>query len=263
LTSIDAQMRIKNWPEFQHYQKRSPIWIKLYRRLLDDPKFHELSGDAAKVLIQLWLLASEDPKLEGNLPAIDVIAFRLRVASNFLASCIRELNHWIIFDDSELLASCYQVASSEKEKEKEKEKETYGEDARTRAPKQKRKTILDSSWIPNQTHADLARQLGLVLEDLVTEFRDYEAAHRRIMADWDAAFRTWLRKSAEFRKNRAPQKLLPQEQTQIMLEEWLEEENGKCINSEVLTANIGGVPGTVETYKTDSIGVEGTLVRCK
>ena len=73
------------------------------------------------MLIQLWLLASEDPKLEGNLPAIDVIAFRLRVASNFLASCIRELNHWIIFDDSELLESCYQVASSEKEKEKEKE----------------------------------------------------------------------------------------------------------------------------------------------
>jgi hypothetical protein len=233
-------MRIKNWPEFQHYQKRSPIWIKLYRRLLDDPKFHELSGDAVKVLIQLWLLASEDPKLEGNLPAIDVIAFRLRVASKLLASCIRELNHWIIFDASELLASCYQVASSEKEKEKEKEKETYGKDARARAPKPKRKTILDSSWIPNQTHADLARQYGLDLEETVTEFRDYESAHRRTMADWDASFRTWIRKASEF-KGKKSNKDIHEE-----LSDWARRaEYETDRNTEMLFDNSRMLPGAV------------------
>jgi hypothetical protein len=61
-------------------------------------------------------------------------------------------------------------------------------------------------------------------------------------------------------------KLLPQEETQAMLQEWLEEEemkesNGKRISREVLTADIGGLPRKVEAYKTDGLGMERAIVR--
>jgi hypothetical protein len=59
-------MKIKNWKKLQHYKDRKPPWIKLYRDLLDDPEWHELSGDDAKHLIMLWLIASEDEN--GVLP---------------------------------------------------------------------------------------------------------------------------------------------------------------------------------------------------
>jgi hypothetical protein len=52
--------RVKNWKKFQHFKDRSPPWIKLYRDLLDDPDWHELSGDEAKALVMIWLVASEN-----------------------------------------------------------------------------------------------------------------------------------------------------------------------------------------------------------
>jgi len=54
-------IRIKNWKRFQHYQHRNPPWIKLYRELLDPAKapwYRGLSDNAARWLIELWLLAS-------------------------------------------------------------------------------------------------------------------------------------------------------------------------------------------------------------
>lgn len=56
-------------------------------------------------------------------------------------------------------------------------------------------------------------------------------------------------------------KLLPQEQTAIMLQEWLAEENeknGSCIDCEVLTADSRILPGEVDTVEADGLGVEGT-----
>ena len=110
-------MRVKGWEKFQHYKDRKPSWIKLYRDLLDDLEWHKLSGDDAKLLINLWILASE---ADGYLPDSDVLAFRLRADSTMLADSISRLNHWVIQDDSELLADGYQDASPEKEKSKSK-----------------------------------------------------------------------------------------------------------------------------------------------
>jgi hypothetical protein len=75
-------LRIKNWHEFQHYKDRCPPWIKLHRKLLDDRDFFILSGECAKTLILLWLLASEDESLNGSLPPIKKIAFRLRLSES-------------------------------------------------------------------------------------------------------------------------------------------------------------------------------------
>jgi hypothetical protein len=107
-------IKVKNWDHFQHYKNRRPPWIKLYRELLDDPQWYNLSGDAAKALIMFWLIASEN---NGDLPASDVLAFRLRVDSNKLDSIISELKHYL---DSDMLATCLQDAIPEGERETEK-----------------------------------------------------------------------------------------------------------------------------------------------
>ena len=93
-------MRIKNWEEYQHYKDRDPKWIKLYRRLLDDLEWHKLDPIAAKILIMLWLIASET---EGELPDTQNIAFRLRLPEKTIESAISKLNHYLVRDDTDLV----------------------------------------------------------------------------------------------------------------------------------------------------------------
>ena len=90
-------LRVKNWSEFQHFKDRSPPWIKLYKKLLDDKKWHQLDADAAKCLVSLWLLASEEG---GDLPSIAEIAFRLRLPEKSIKSSVSKLSHWLIQDDN-------------------------------------------------------------------------------------------------------------------------------------------------------------------
>lgn len=111
---------IKNWNDFQHYKTRNPPWIKLHKKLLDDPEFHALSGDASKTLAMCWLIASED---NGKLPAINKLAFRLRIDSKLLAKHLIELKHWITNDASVMLAECLQDACPETETETETKRE--------------------------------------------------------------------------------------------------------------------------------------------
>jgi len=113
---------IKGWSEYQHYDptKRTILWIKVYKKLLDDPEWHALDPQTAKVLVMLWLLASET---NGVLPSVEKIAFRLRLTKTTIESTISKLSHWVRQDDSVLLAKGYQFACLELEKELEKEKE--------------------------------------------------------------------------------------------------------------------------------------------
>ena len=72
----EDRLRVKNWPEFQHYKHRRPPWIKLHKIILDDLDFMRLP-DASKALAMLcWLLASESD--DGSIPYDgDYLAFRL------------------------------------------------------------------------------------------------------------------------------------------------------------------------------------------
>lgn len=51
-------LRIVEWARHQHYKKRRPPWIKLYRDLLSDYEFSKLSAGARWHLIGLFLLAA-------------------------------------------------------------------------------------------------------------------------------------------------------------------------------------------------------------
>jgi hypothetical protein len=118
------EMRIKNWEKFQHFKNRRPPWIKLYRDLLEDLNWFKLPGEDAKMLVMLWLIASEE---DGELLGVDELAFRLRKSKDDVISCVSRLNHWIIQDDINVISSEYQDVTPEKERETESEIESETE----------------------------------------------------------------------------------------------------------------------------------------
>ena len=114
-------MRIKNWDRFQHFKDRKPIWIKLYRDLLDDLNWHELDPKSAKALVMIWLIASEDL---GTLPETKTLAFRLRMSEKETKEVVTRLSSWLEQDDINAISDGYQVDMPEKRREEtDKEKE--------------------------------------------------------------------------------------------------------------------------------------------
>lgn len=125
-------IRIKDWSKFQHFKDRTPPWVKLYRDILDDPDWHDLDGQSAKVLTMLWLIASEDETHTGSLPDMRKLAFRLRMEENKLKHILDKLSHWLVQSDIAAISERYQSDAPETETEvetkKEKETETDGFD---------------------------------------------------------------------------------------------------------------------------------------
>ena len=121
-------LRIKNWSKHQHFKDRTPPWIKLYRDILDDPDWHDLDGDSAKILISLWLIASEDDSHTGVLPDERRLAFRLRISEKQLKIHLNKLSNWLIRDDIETISDRHQSDAPERAgEETETETETEGE----------------------------------------------------------------------------------------------------------------------------------------
>ena len=120
-------LKIKNWHQFQHFKDRKPPWIKLYRDLLDDIVWHQISGEDAKTLVMLWLIASEN---DGILPEVHELAFRLRTTQKSIKSTVSRLSHWLIQDDINpisditVISERYQNDALETETETERERET-------------------------------------------------------------------------------------------------------------------------------------------
>lgn len=131
-------MRVKGWAKFQHFKDRKPPWIKLYRDLLDDLEWFQLPPESAKLLINLWLIASEN---NGNLPDIKVISFRCHTDIKVISKILPTLSHWLeeseanssmYQDDITVISDRYQDDTLERETEREKETETEKERESTR-----------------------------------------------------------------------------------------------------------------------------------
>jgi len=116
-------MRIKNWHKFQHFKDRTPPWIKLHRTILERRDIATISDGSFRVLVGLWLLASEDKEHAGNLPPVEDIAFRLRLSKSKVDNALQELSEFIVNDDIKAISKRYQSDSPETETEKEKEVE--------------------------------------------------------------------------------------------------------------------------------------------
>lgn len=71
------------------------------------------------------------------------------------------------------------------------------------APRQKRtakavKRTLPPDWTPRPQERERARSAGIDPEVEAERFRDHHTARANTMADWDAAFRTWLGNAPRF-----------------------------------------------------------------
>jgi hypothetical protein len=117
-------MKIKNYNKFQHFKDRRPPWIKLHRELLDQRDISLISDRSFRVLIGLWLLASEDETMEGCLPEIPEIAFRLRMPESDILKSFQELKHFVVDIDIKMISERYQFDVPETETETEREAET-------------------------------------------------------------------------------------------------------------------------------------------
>ena len=166
--------------------------MKLYRDILDDLEWHELDPLAAKVLVMLWLIASED---DGRIPDTKTLAFRLRLTEIKTKEIVIKLSHWLEQDDINVISSGYQLDSTETETEteveKEKEKETKAKppegvslevwDSFVKQRKASRAVITPSVIKSIQREADKA---GWSLEQALSECA--ARGWRGFKADWVA-----------------------------------------------------------------------------
>ncbi len=57
---------------------------------------------------------------------------------------------------------------------------------------------MPDGWQPRDHERGKAAELGLNCDREAERFRDHHAAKGSVMADWDAAFRTWLGNAQRF-----------------------------------------------------------------
>ena len=96
----------KNWQEFQHYKHRSPPWIKLHKKFLDDYEFQCLPVASRALAPMLWLLASEtdDGLIDGSQ---EKLAFRIRMSEKDFSDALNPLINMGFFDcESAMQAPC-------------------------------------------------------------------------------------------------------------------------------------------------------------
>lgn len=184
------KLRIRNWAKFQHFKDRRPPWVKLYRDILDDREWHRLNPSAAKVLVMLWLIASES---DGYLPDSEELAFRLRISEEEVNEAISRLGSWLeqvdntsdITSDDKVISERYQDDPLEKRREEtETEKkarvprfdaqahlESLGVEATVAGDwlaTRKRKKLEATRTALDQTQAEVAKA-GLSMNDALRE----------------------------------------------------------------------------------------------
>jgi len=100
-------LTVKNWRTFQHYGKRAPTWIKVYRGLVDDHSWGHLPDESKAHLVGLWLLAAH---AEGNIPCDpDWIARRINATGPINFQTL--ISHGFIVADTAASRTLAQYAS--------------------------------------------------------------------------------------------------------------------------------------------------------
>jgi hypothetical protein len=94
------------------------------------------------------------------------------------------------------LNSSLKIQDSDSEKrEREREKPIR--------ERRKPRTALPEDFQPNERAIELAKGYGLNIHKEMAAFRDFHMANGSVFKDWQAAFRTWLRKALYFSKRGA------------------------------------------------------------
>ena len=174
--------KVKNWDEFQHFKDRTPPWIKLYRYVLDDPEWHELSGDDAKTLVMLWLIASEDKTMTGTLPNAKTLAFRLRTTEVKINQTLTKLKHWLFLDDINMISECNQHDAPEERRDR-------GETEAKPIKKRSSERTLPDDFAISERVIKWAKEKGFNnLQDHYDNFVLAAKSRNYKYTDWDSAF---------------------------------------------------------------------------
>jgi uncharacterized phage protein (TIGR02220 family) len=192
-------MKIKDWDQFQHFKDRNPIWIKLYRTLLDDIEWHKLSGDEAKALVMLWLLASEK---NGELPEAKEVAFRLRITETKVKQILTKLSHYVIQSDDSLISDGDQSDALEKRRERDREEKR----------KKRERLVIAKNALEylnskaGKNFKDTETNLSFILERMKEgyELTDFQKAVDNQVTEWkgDEKMNKFLRPSTLFQKSK-------------------------------------------------------------
>ena len=91
MTGDPPEITIRNWDKLQHFKDRDPIWIKLYRALRQNRRWRLLTGDAAKLYIDLMLLAAEDEPFGTIQLQLDELCWEVRLDPEALIPLLVEL----------------------------------------------------------------------------------------------------------------------------------------------------------------------------
>ena len=141
---------------FQHFKNRRPPWIKLHHEILDDLDINTISSDAFKFLIQIWLIASEDPLLDGKLPTPEAIAFKLRLSKSRCYDLLKQVDIFLISD-------CHQddiTLSTVERRPVEKSREEESRTKQSTSALSPAEFILKLKTIPAYGHIDIDAELG-------------------------------------------------------------------------------------------------------
>jgi uncharacterized phage protein (TIGR02220 family) len=192
-------MKIKDWDQFQHFKDRNPIWIKLYRTLLDNIEWHKLSGDDAKALVMIWLLASEK---NGELPEVKEIAFRLRMTESKTKQIVTKLSHWLIMSDNSLISDGDQNDALEKRRERDREEKKKKREQLVVAKNALEYLNSEAGKNFKDTETNLSFILDRIKEGY--EFKDFKKAVDNQVAEWvnDDKMNKFLRPSTLFQKSK-------------------------------------------------------------
>jgi hypothetical protein len=71
----------------------------------------------------------------------------------------------------------------------------------SKQPKISNRTRIASEWQPSADGLAYATERAIDAEE-IEAFRDYHLAHGSLMADWDAAWRTWCRNAVKFNRTK-------------------------------------------------------------
>jgi hypothetical protein len=164
----------KDWREFQHYKDRSPPWIRLHKKLLDNYEFHCLPVASRALAPMLWLLASDS--VHGEIDATpEKLAFRLRMTKAELTEALTPLIDNGFFEvsnrASKSLAERKQSAVPETETETEAETEAETELTGGASPAEpappKNSSITFRKWIE---HIKAAGEKPIPEDDPIFEY---------------------------------------------------------------------------------------------
>ncbi len=199
-------------------------WFRFYDTAVNDPKVQRLSPELFKFWVNILCLCSAN---NGKIPDYGDVGFTLRMEPEEVARLVKALriNHLLERNQDGSFSAHnwekWQYKSdvstervrrfrerhrnvSETPPDTETESETDTEQKEVVLPPAKKRTAKNTlpDDCPSQTSLENARQFWGVharfdlidtISDQAAQFRDHHAKLASRMADWDAAWRTWMR----------------------------------------------------------------------